>query len=138
MDGLEVRPVPGMGRGVFAQRTFNKRSIVEVCPVIPLPVYSYQTVSKEVLGNYVFSWPGPRQTTRRYYAWTGYCVVLGYGSLYNHADDPNVFWTARIQARELVFWARRDIECGEQLTHDYGWARRLLNGFAHPNGNGDA
>jgi SET domain-containing protein len=126
MSGLEIRHVPGMGRGVFAQRRFKKRSIVEVCPVIPLPVNSYRTVAKGILGDYVFTWPGPRQKTRAYSSWTGSCVVLGFGSLYNHAHNPNLYWTARIRALEMVFWARRDIECGEQLTHDYGWARHLL------------
>jgi len=139
MSGLEVRDVPGMGRGVFAQRRFAKRSIVEVCPVVPLPVYTYKTISKEVLGDYVFTWPGPRQRTRCYFKWTGYCVVLGYGSLYNHSNHPNLVWTARRRARQMVFWARRDIECDEQLTHDYGWAAHLLTGFScldHPASDG--
>jgi SET domain-containing protein len=126
MGGLEIRHVSGMGRGVFARRSFKKRSIVEICPVIPLPVNSYRTVAKGILGDYVFTWPGPRQKTRAYSRWTGSCMVLGYGSLYNHAQDPNLYWTARIRAMEMVFWARRDIEYGEHLTHDYGWSVRLL------------
>lgn len=131
MSSLEVRRVAGMGRGVFAQRRFTKGSIVEVCPVIPLPVNNYKAVSKGVLGDYVFSWPGPRQRTRCYYSWTGSCVVLGYGSLYNHSHNANLLWTARIRAREIVFWARRDIECDEQLTHHYGWAGHLLKAFSY-------
>jgi SET domain-containing protein len=131
MSGLEVRRVPGMGRGVFAQRHFKKGSIVELCPVVPLPIEHYKLVSKSVLGDYVFTWPGPRQRTKRYYAWTGSCVVLGYGSLYNHSPKPNLTWTARIQAREMVFWARRDIEPDEHLTHDYGWADHLVEGFCY-------
>lgn len=130
MSGLEVRQVPGMGRGVFARRSFPKRSIVEVCPVIPLPFSNYKTLSKGILGDYVFIWPGPRQNTRRFAAWTGACVVLGYGSLYNHSPDPNVFFTARVKTGEIVFWARRDIECAEQITHDYGWAGHCLKGFS--------
>src|SRR5262245_55531222 len=98
MSSLEIRQVPGMGRGVFARQGFKKRAIVEVCPVIPLPVNNYKLVAKGLLGDYVFVWPGPRQITRRYDAWTGSCVVLGYGSLYNHAQNPNLIWTARIQA----------------------------------------
>jgi SET domain-containing protein len=57
-------------------------------------------------------------------------MVLGYGSLYNHSENPNLIWTARIRSREIVFWARRDIECGEQLTHNYGWAAHLLTEFS--------
>jgi hypothetical protein len=89
-------------------------------------------VAKGALSGYVFAWPGPRQRTRRFLSWTGSCVALGYGSLYNHSPDANLVWTARKWTRELVFWARRDIECDEQLTHDYGWADYLVRDFTYP------
>jgi len=48
-------------------------------------------------------------------------LVLGYGMLYNHSERPNLFH--RTAGRLTIeFVALRDIEVGEELTHDYGHA----------------
>jgi hypothetical protein len=55
-------------------------------------------------------------------------LVLGYGMLYNHSADPNLFH--RSAGRQLIeFVALRDIAAGEELTHDYGpeyWGDRNI------------
>jgi SET domain-containing protein len=62
-----------------------------------------------VLRDYVYSTRNPDRLL----------LVLGYGMLYNHSDDPNLFH--RTAGRLTIeFVALRDIEKGEELTHDYG------------------
>ena len=93
------------GRGVVALRQFREGEVVEACPAVLLP-------EKEVSGvmrDYVFD---ARQKDKL-------LLLLGYGMLYNHSARPNLFH--RTAGRLTIeFVALRDIDKGEELTHDYG------------------
>ena len=73
--GLAVREARH-GRGVFATRRYAKGDVVELCPTITLD----EDDVTGVLLDYVFK--SLKQGVR--------LLVLGFGSLYNHSDDPNV------------------------------------------------
>jgi SET domain-containing protein len=93
------------GRGVFALRRFRAGEIVETCPTVTLDDADVQGGVRD----YVFSSRQPGKLL----------LVLGYAMLYNHASQPNLFH--RSAGRLLIeFVALRDIEAGEELTHDYG------------------
>jgi len=104
-----------MGRGVFAGRRFRTGEVIEVCPVIPLPRGQTRACVGDLLDRYIFQWP------RRGYP---SAVVLGLGSLYNHATDPNARYTPRTDADVMVFRAARPIAAGEQIFVDYEWPAR--------------
>lgn len=112
---IHVRRVRGMGRGVFAARRFRTGDVIEVCPVIPLPRGQTRACVGDLLDRYIFQWP------RRGYP---SAVVLGLGSLYNHAADPNARYTPRPEADVMVFRAARPIAPGEQIFVDYEWPAR--------------
>ena len=97
-----------LGRGVFADRAFKRADIVEACPVIPISEEDFAKLKDTALENYPFSWKG-----------TGTCMVLGYGSLYNHSDTPNIAWVDVEMLNLKTFFALRDIEEGEELLFDY-------------------
>jgi uncharacterized protein len=93
------------GRGVFALRDFREGEIIETCPTVTVADDDVEGVAR----HYVFS---SRQAGKL-------LLVLGYGMLYNHAAEPNMFH--RSAGRQLIeFVALRDIAAGEELTHDYG------------------
>jgi hypothetical protein len=93
------------GRGVFALRPFGEGDVVEVCPTAVLDGEDVEGVARD----YVFSARRPGKLL----------LVLGYGMLYNHSAEPNLFH--RSAGRLLIeFVALRDIAVGEELTHDYG------------------
>lgn len=96
----------GINRGVFAGRRFKEGEVVERCPVIPITEDDFKRLEGTALDCYPFSFHG-----------NGTCIVLGYGSLYNHSYSPNVYWYD--DALEKVFYALRDIEEGEELLYDY-------------------
>lgn len=109
---IYVRRVRAMGRGVFAGRRFRPGDIIEICPVIPLPRAQARACVGDLLDRYIFEWPRP-----------GYpaAVVLGFGSIYNHAADPNAWFAPRASADVMVFRAARPIAPGEQILVDYEW-----------------
>ena len=93
------------GRGVFALRRFSEGDVVETCPTVVIGDDDVEGVAR----GYVFS---ARQKGKL-------LLVLGYGMLYNHSSEPNMFH--RSAGRLLIeFVALRDIAAGEELTHDYG------------------
>ena len=110
-SSLEVRKVRGMGRGVFATRTFRPEEVIEACPVILMPGIT----DENQLGgmkNYVFMWREAENIL---------AIALGYGSLYNHNPNPNAKFDVRYSRNEIVFKALRKIAPGEQILIDYGW-----------------
>ena len=65
---------------------------------------------KGVLTDYVFE--SVRQSNH-------VVLVLGYGMLYNHSDDPNLEYD-QDDAGVVTFFATRAIEPDEELTITYG------------------
>jgi hypothetical protein len=106
-SGLEVRPAPGKGRGVFATRSFARGEVVELAPVLALRPGDVDAALCTVLGSYVFAWRGT------------VAVGLGFASIYNHAWDPNLHYFKRFEAGLLEFVAARDIAAGDELTINY-------------------
>jgi hypothetical protein len=125
-SGLEVRE--GVrGRGVFAARDFAPDEEVEVCPTVELP----RREAKGVLADYVFDSNRERKTV---------VLVLGYGMLYNHSDDPTLEYD-QDEDGVVTFFAARAIARGEELTISYGrewWAARGTEPVAEPARDGDA
>jgi SET domain-containing protein len=115
-NSLEVRRVPGKGRGVFATRSFRTGEIIDVCPVIPLTRAEATRCSETILDDYFFEW-GPRRTA--------YALALGYGSLFNHSDDANAAFECRTRQLQIRFRATRHIPSGEQITIDYQWSKTV-------------
>ena len=108
---IYVQKVRGMGRGVFANRAFGPREVIEVCPVILLPGVTDEH-QLGLMRKYVFIWCKVGDVL---------AIALGYGSLYNHDPNPNAEFTLLTSRKEIVFRAVREITPGEQILVDYGW-----------------
>ncbi len=101
------------GRGAFATRSFKAGEIVETCPVVVINEF-ISDLPPEV-GRIVFGWSYlvTRQVGRQT------AIVLGYGSLYNHANPSSMRYEADGQAQVMRFIAVRDIAADEELTVNY-------------------
>jgi uncharacterized protein len=103
------------GRGVIATTAIAQGETIEVCPILELA----EGDASGLLDDYTVSLDGSE----------GVALLLGYGSLYNHADEPNAEY---VTVGDLVyeFVALRDIEAGEQVTISYGeeWWRTRETG----------
>jgi SET domain-containing protein len=90
------------GYGVFAEKSVKKGEIVEEC-------YALLTrVEDDILGDYYFYIRGKNG------------LLLGYGSIYNHSEDPNVEYNYIPKHQIMVFKANRPIKKGEELFVSYG------------------
>ena len=95
------------GRGIFADRYIKKGELIEEAPVIIIPKKEWKQMRKSVLLNYVFRWGEDK------------AVALGYGSLYNHSFTPNAKYITNIQNQTIDFYARKDIQKGEEILVNY-------------------
>lgn len=97
-----------LGRGVFASRDLNSGEIVEVAPVVLLDLKTQ---------------PFPAAIRRLAFNWSKTHVVLalGFGSLYNHSDQPNLVFKRDIETLTITFSTLREIQPGEQLTISYDY-----------------
>ena len=93
------------GRGVVAAAPIAKGETIEICPVLAIDAVE----AGNVLNDYVVD-PGDESE--------GAVVMLGYGSLYNHSEDPNAeyVWLAD---DTYEFTALQDIAPGEEITISY-------------------
>ena len=117
---IEVRRLSGRGRGgrgVFALTDIAAGTLIERAPVLLIPkeqVFADDPAAASPsphLSWYVFDWTG--RTKRSYVA-----LALGYGSIYNHADDPNAAWEPE-PPDTLAFRAVRDIAAGDEVFISY-------------------
>jgi len=90
------------GYGVFAGKNFKKGEVIEDC---------YFILSKggdDGIEDFYFDVRGR------------YAVFLGYGSIYNHSDDPNADYFINVKDRVTTFKADRPIKKGEEISISYG------------------
>ena len=100
-----------LGRGVFAEKGFYRDEVVEIAPVVLMNVLIRDKPT--TLQRLVFSWSYLAKSD------VHHAIALGYGSLYNHSDTPNLRYEADPDSNTIRFVALRIIDPGEQLTIDY-------------------
>jgi hypothetical protein len=104
---LEVRFInEEIGVGVFTTVNIKNGSLIETCYCL---VMGSQDVTHPAY-DYLFSTTGEKQL-----------LPFGYGSIYNHDDQPNMFCDYDPNNEKLVrFYAIKDIKANEELRHSYG------------------
>tara|TARA_R110002074_G_scaffold238775_3_gene410639 strand:- start:25 stop:465 length:441 start_codon:yes stop_codon:yes gene_type:complete len=105
---------PNIGRSVFSIRAFFKNEVVELSPIFLLDE-KYSELPK-AFKDRVFNW-GHLTKTEPCRA-----LALGYGSIYNHSDTPNLRYKADYDSKILRFITIRAIDPGEHLTIHYDHA----------------
>jgi hypothetical protein len=95
------------GRGIFALRNIKKGELIEEAHVIVIPISEWKLIRKSILSNYVFHWGEDK------------ALALGYGSLYNHSYTPNARYITNLENQSIDFYARADMQEGEEITVNY-------------------
>lgn len=110
IPGLYILKTEGKGRGVYTAGDIFEGSTIEVCPLIIIPEEQVATIHKTVLHDYYFRW-GPEQKQA--------AILLGFGSLYNHSNEPNARAILLDADNEILIESIRTINSGEEITIDY-------------------
>jgi uncharacterized protein len=115
LSRVEWTKRPGGDYTVKSKTQFARGEIVEICPMIILPEIA-KTIDR--LKDIVFEVDKKKGE---------YALVLGYGSLYRHSDEPNLDYAYNKRQRHMFFIANRPIQAYEELTINYGseyWEER--------------
>jgi len=88
------------GYGIFATAPIKAGEIIEETPML--------SQNDPYLTNYTFGYNKQ------------HLLALGFGSLYNHSDNPNVSHSINTEGNVMTFTALRDIPEGGQCTISYG------------------
>ena len=105
---IEVKPSPIHRYGVFAKKDICINEVVEECPVV---------IFDKLTRNYQEA-----LSTGRSFQWSDdNCVIaLGYGSMYNHSEEPNAEFKSDYENEILSFIATKDIPAGAEVLISYG------------------
>ncbi len=110
---IKIVDIKGKGRGVVAIEDIKLGEVIEICPIVFISEEEKNFFEKEstILKYYYL----------QQYAINKYCVMLGYGSIYNHSQDPNadVDYNTNNPENYLIFEAIKDIKAGEEILIDY-------------------
>ena len=99
---LVVKKSKMHGYGVFANKTIKKGELIEEC---------YVLICKggdKGLEDFYFDARGKN------------AIFTGFGSIYNHLDDPNADYTINMKKRLATIKADRKILKGEEIFVSYG------------------
>lgn len=114
---IKVIRISGKGLGVAATECIKKGELIECSPVIVLkPGGKFNGHWKKLFCTILET-----LYTDHYYWWTTEygALVLGYGSLYNHSNSPNMKSINFVRYRRMAFYATQDIEPNEEITRRY-------------------
>lgn len=104
-----VRSSEIAGIGVFAAKAFTAGELIERCPLLLLEGSAWR--SSAVLFDHVVTVSArPLRVA----------LPLGYGALYNHADDPNASWSVDPSTAAMDVTACGDISPDEEIFIYYG------------------
>jgi SET domain-containing protein len=114
---LDKSNIIGAGRGVFTKINIPKDTDVEKACIIKIPKKNLENTT---LNDYVFINPYNKKE---------YFIAFGYGSMYNHSDNPNIHYYYDKDENIIIYESLRDIKAGEELYISYGaswWKTRNL------------
>lgn len=107
---LIIRTIPEKGRGVFTSEAIPKGSLIEICPILVLPKEQLTLIHQSALHDYYFLWGEALDMP---------AIALGYGSLYNHSEEPNAEWIADYSEDTMDVVACTDIPPGSEICIHY-------------------
>ena len=110
VPGLYILQTIEKGRGIFTMEELSNEDLIEICPIIKVPEGQLTHLDKTILFDYYFLWEEP-----------GYrgCIVLGYGSLYNHNISPNADIVFDYSDSTVKIIANQSIVSGAEIFIDY-------------------
>jgi SET domain-containing protein len=109
---------PQMGLGVFATENIEAGEIVERCPMIQMTWRSKYHGDSQI-SKYLYSDKSCDCMQCKIHGHHMF-MVLGYGMIYNHQDEPNTEWKFNWQNLVADVIALKPIKAGQEIFVHYG------------------
>lgn len=119
---IYITKSPIQGYGVFASETIFEGEVIEECPIYDLNIPHGD--SSPLFIDYRFNWPQGITWEKQVLAW-------GYGSLYNHSNNPNAYWRSNLEKETFEFVCSKQINNGEEILVYYGDGAYWADGRTH-------
>jgi|TARA_B100000768_G_scaffold110311_1_gene102271 SET domain-containing protein len=114
-NNLYVKWTEEKGYGVFSDKPILKGQLIEKCYCFPTGTPA--AVPTPEMMDYVFNYPKDIDVENG----GQHVITLGFGSIYNHADENNAMWYDSKEPKfHFDFIAQRDIEAHEEICTFYG------------------
>lgn len=98
------------GNGVFSTAELRPGKIIEVCPVIFMPMKEFEYIKKTKLFYYFYEYSNKE-----------FAIVLGYGSVYNHSYEPNAQYKFNYLRRVMEVKSIKKIAKDEEIFINYNY-----------------
>jgi len=108
------------GQGVFTTEPIPPNTTLEECHHLRLQ----SDECEGLLSDYVYGLENDEKDDVEYFS-----LPLGYGSIFNHADNHNTEYWHDVHRDLIVFYTIKDVAAGEQLFVNYGkewWETREM------------
>ena len=103
---IDKSRIENAGYGVFTESFIKKDTIIEISKILKV-ANSNVFQPDNILNDYIYKFDDNHSA-----------FALGFGSLYNHSDNPNIKYT--IIENKIIFQATRDIFTREEICNSYG------------------
>lgn len=127
-DAIEIKKSVVHGDGVFAKQEIKKDTTIEVSKLLRLGWrMAYQ--NDPIIRDYCWGNFGCTCEQCKVHGPNGF-IALGFGSIYNHSDEPNISIKLDYEKLKMTITTNRDIQNGEELFVSYGpnyWKTRSRN-----------
>lgn len=123
---VEVRRSPIHGYGIFAKEPIGKDELIEECRLLKLGHRSNYN-HDPVLKDYVWAGKDDGEQTKLHGA--SQYIALGFGSLYNHADEPNTNQVLNFETEVMTIKANQLIQKDEEIFLNYGKKYFMIRNF---------
>jgi len=107
---LFVESTAEKGRGVFTHERIPANTVIEISPVIVMPITDREHIDKTLLHDYIFEWGKDKEKC---------CMALGLIPVYNHSYKSNCEYFMDFEDDTIMVKTVRLIENGEELTINY-------------------
>ncbi len=101
------------GLGVFTNKAIRKGTVLEVAPVIVMPLTQKAALDKTLLHDYVFLWGKDEERI---------AMALGWIPIYNHSYNSNCTYEMNFETNEMMIMSVRTIKADEEITINYNGA----------------
>lgn len=115
---IKLQPSPIHGIGVFAIENINSNETIEISPLLQLE-WKLKYIYDRVIRDYCWMNSSCNCDDCKRHGPSLY-LALGYGSMYNHHDNPNTNTKLDYSKRIFVVTTKSEIKSGEEIFVSYG------------------